>query len=57
MSKNLWKLSVTYLFEDANFPIGALKPRSYNLVIREHYMFVYTDLRLLDTGLENWQSD
>ena len=27
--ENLWKLSVTYLIEDTNFPIGGLNPRSY----------------------------
>ena len=27
MPENLWKLSVTYLFEDTDFPIGGLQPR------------------------------
>ena len=31
MPENLWKLSVTYLFEDTDFPIGGLQPRFYNI--------------------------
>ena len=27
MPENLWKLSVIYLFEDTDFPIGGLQPR------------------------------
>ena len=28
--ENLWKLSVTYLFKDTDFPIGGFQPRFYN---------------------------
>ena len=35
MSKNLWKLSVTYLFEDADIPIRGIYPRIYLYLLCE----------------------
>ena len=31
--ENLWKLSVTYLFEDTDFPFGGLQPRFCKKVV------------------------
>ena len=31
--EKLWKLSVTYLFEDTDFPIGGLQPRFWKWII------------------------
>ena len=36
MPENLWKLSVTYLFEDTDFPIGGLQPRFFKIYYIRH---------------------
>ena len=40
MPENLWKLSVTYLFGDTDFPIGGLQHRSYIYTLSKLFRFL-----------------